>query len=495
MRGGRYNNNMNGGGRGGRGGYGGYQRSANPTDTISIRVTEIRQPVTEDVMRRVFDSVGVTCREVQVMSSGNPDEATVVAQFPDNFAAERVMSSLNNRNIFSEGNKMNMYYVAPAPPSPVMPQGNPAGVMPSPMGVQIGGGAAPNAAVLPTPPMYGGAQGMNYGQLPPQAAGAPMYPQQSPPQQQPPMMPPMMAPPGFAMAPQPGMDMMMGGYEATMQSQMGGRGGGMRGRGMGRGGRGGAGFNPMAPGGYQAGGMPFMNQMGMPMGMPMMGYPPMNMMAPPVPNNNAPTVYLSVTLVPTTEPLRSVFVLMEAFGGVVSMRRNQNKREILTVKMASIDDADAVVRYMRRVPFAGGSISAKRFPAYVERNPCSDEGDMMDPETTQYDFTAERHRSPGQRSKAQPSNTVKVTGCAGYSEADLMTYFNSKNFFPERISKDEEGAFAVQVADVETAVKLLISCHGNVCGEERSNVIFVEGPKEEGEGENAEEEAKGIMAN
>lgn len=238
-----------------------------------------------------------------------------------------------------------------------------------------------------------------------------------------------------------------------------------RGRGRGRGGYGfdpmamNGGFQPMGQRGYGRGGMMHRGGRGM------MGY------------QSKSTVYLSVTTMPVTESLNSIFVLMEAFGGVVSIRRNHNKKEILTVKAASPEDADAIVTYLRQVPYAGGAASAKHFPSYIERHPCTDEGDPTDPETLHFDFTASRHRSPGQRSKAAPSCVLKITGCPAYEETEVMTFLNGKGYFPERITKSEDGSFTVQLADVATAVKALVECHGCVCDEERSNVIFVDGPR------------------
>ncbi|CCD12877.1 unnamed protein product [Trypanosoma congolense IL3000] len=451
------------GGRGrgmsrGRGGAGGFDNpkglmrqpfipSTTPTDTLCVRITEIRQPVTEDMMYRVFASISTNPRRLQISPSSDPNETLVMAQFSDSYATQRVMESLNNRNIFNDGNKMMISYSS-WEPSPVLPA-------PTSVGSVYG---APGQ-------VYGGVQVVpNVGF--PQAQGQPgAYPQVRQPQVQ--QMPQM---PMQVMMPQ----MRVG------NDQHGGRGGRGRGRGGARGAGGVAapgpmmGFDPMMMG-YPA----MAPMMQMPNGM-MAAYANQKNVA-----QNTPTVFLSVTIVPETEPLYSIFVLIEVFGGVVTIRRNHNKKEILTVKMASVPEADNVVQYLRKVPFAGGTVSAKRFPTYNERTPCTDDGNPHDSATIQYDFTTARHRSPGQRSKCQPSTVLKVTGCGGYSEADVMTYFTSENFYPDRIIKDDEGAFTVHMADRETAVALLLKCHNNVCGEERSNVLFIEGPKEAASATNA----------
>jgi hypothetical protein len=191
-------------------------------------------------------------------------------------------------------------------------------------------------------------------------------------------------------------------------------------------------------------------------------------------NQEGTTVYISVAFFSPTVPLQSLFTLLEAFGGVVSIRRNHNRPEIVTVKMATPHDADACCKYMRQVPLAGLTLSAKHFGQYQERNPCTDDADPTVATTTQFDFTASRHRSPAQRSKASPSKLLKIT-MSQATEADLMTYFTQLNLFPENIRKEGD-AFLVRMDSIEAAVKLLIECHGRVCNEERSNVLFVEDP-------------------
>ncbi|RNC49076.1 hypothetical protein TcCL_NonESM00906 [Trypanosoma cruzi] len=439
-----------GGGRG-RGGNFDYRgRAQQPfmgtnvaTDTLCVRITDIRQPVTEDMMYRVFGSISTNPQRLQIAPSSNPNETVVMAQFSDMYATQRVMENLNNRNIFNDGNKMVMTY-ATWEPAPVLP--------------------APPTAVYGAPAAaYGGVQpqqqqqpNIMYQQVQPQPSVY-VQPRSQPAQQMP-------------HVPQPQLPQPRAGFDQPR----GGRGRGRGGPGGQRGGGAAVGFDPMMVG-YPPMAYPMVPPM-----MPMAG----NMMANymnPKSMQNTPTVFLSVTVVPETEPLQTIFTLLETFGGVVTIRRNHNKKDILTVKMASIPEADNVVQHVRKVPFAGGTVSAKRFPTYNERTPCTDDGDPLDSATSQYDFTTARHRSPGQRSKCNPSNVLKVTGCAGYSEADVMTYFTSENFFPDRIIKDEEGAFTVYMADTATAVTLLVKCHNSVCGEERSNVLFIEGPKENNE--------------
>lgn len=465
----RLNNNPNyskrdgfqGRGGGGAGGYpDGGAAGDFSSDTIQVRVTEIRQTVTEEDMRRVFDSVSATPRDLRVTPGHHGDEVLVMVSFDDRFTAQRVMNSLNMRNIYDNGNKMKMSYVPSA-----------------------------STSILPTPPAgLNGVQGGMYMAYPHphQHHHHPHHPHHHQQQPSPNMFPPaeMMAtaiplhqhhhhhrqqqggigapgpmpfPGGFPFPGGPGAPyaIMNPAFAYPVPGPFPDGGMPPRGGFRGRGGRGGRG---------QRGGWGAMQQRG--------GFAGFT----PGPSDNSQasqTLYLSATTLPLTEPLHSLFLVLEAYGGVVTIRRNHNKKEIVTVKAASPADADAISTFVRQIPFVGGFISAKKFPSYVEHQPCTDDGDCMDAETFQYDFTASRHRSPGQRSACSPTNLVKITGCGSLAEADLMTYFADKNFFPDRVCKMEDEYFLVQVADVETAVRLLIACQGNVCGEEKSNVIFV----------------------
>lgn len=441
-----------GGGRGrGRGGGGGLFLSS----SLNIRVSNVTREVDQNVMRRVFESVGVAAVQIDVFPREGNGDAFVIAHFADPSTAARARDSLNGFNIFDHSNTMSITFAK---------QMNSGG---------MGRGADPNAlamgSVLPVP------QAMGYGGVPPAAGmgvGGGLYGAAAPyapfPQQQAQAQQPMMMPPGGAGMPMVGVP----------PPFYGGRGGG---RGM-RGGPGGRGMR--GGGGVGRGGAP---QVG--------GFNPMMGMQQPMVSKDTPSIFISVTVVPETEPLHNIFILMEAFGGVFSIRRNQKQKDILTVKTNSIDDAENIVRYLRRVPYAGGTVSAKRFPTYTERNPCTDEGDAKDPETTQFDFTASRHRSPGQRSKCQPSRNLRITGCSVFSEEDIANYLNAMGFEPASVTKEEsDGSFVVSMVDTATAVKALIQCHGNVCSEERSNVIFVEGPPEESEANNATTNASGAAA-
>lgn len=433
-------------GRGGRGGGGHHYHNAQSggggSDTVQILVSNVKYPVTEDTMRRVFAGIA---QPLRVTLSPQPTgDVSCIVQFSKPEEAERAIAERNGRFIYSDCNKMTIAFAAPqwnAGGNDVY-GGAPSGVLQPPMS------AVPfnPAAQMPNPYAAGNPYAAD-----PSAA----YAQQAAAFNQMMMPNPMQAMAGAFAAP---------GFNPMQMGVMGGGGRGMGGMGRGRGGgMVGQGPNPMQMG------MPNMGMMQMGMGMP-------NAQQQQV-NNNLPTVFLSVAQLAEDVPLQHLFTLMEAFGGVVAIRRNHSRPTIATVKMASIAEADLVIQYMRHVPLgATNTVSAKRFPTYTERNPCTEEGNPLVATTLQYDFTTSRHRSPQQRSRSVPTKMLRITNCAASTEADLMQFFTEKNFFPERVTRDGD-AFLVRMDSIANAVKLLIECQGNVCNEQKSNVIFVEDPQ------------------
>jgi hypothetical protein len=188
-----------------------------------------------------------------------------------------------------------------------------------------------------------------------------------------------------------------------------------------------------------------------------------------------PTQFVSVALVPETVALQPLFNLLEVWGTVLSIRRNQNKKEIVTVKMGSVAEAETVSTLVRGVPFFGGKVSAKPFPTYSERHPATAEGDPTDPSVVQYEFSQVKHRNTSQRSRCKASATLKLTGAATQSEATVMGFLSSAGYLPSSVRKDEaEGYFTIQMDSVENAVKLVAEQQWAVCGEEKSNLSFTE---------------------
>lgn len=508
-------------GRGGRGGYGrggfgfgGASTAPTSSDTLLVQISEVRYAVNEDIIQKVFESAGAVTR-VYVAPQTNPKEATAVVQFASAEEADKALRQRNLRHIYENCNKMTITFtnwwehvpeqaVLSSPPSQMHQQAGSLFAAPVVAQNAYGGMYQPQQPMAPPqhiqqPSHLSSTQQHQTMTMMPSAAGFPV--QQGymttagqaafQPQLQAAtvMVPPTPSvvvgaanPPTVTVGSPNAMSMLMGGGGAPGFNPMGATRGGRGGITVG--GRGGGMASPMQAGMMQAG---MMN----PQLMAMMMMNPAFMMQPGlVPqqgnglggakdrgsqNAEGTTVYISVAFYDPELPLVPLFTLLEAYGGVVSIRRNHNRPEIVTVKMATPQDADACCKYLRQAPIGSKTVSAKHFGQYQERHPCTDELDVNLASTTQFDFTASRHRSPAHRSKTSPSKLLKVTNVPNATEADLMAYFSQVNIYPENIKKEGD-VFIVRMDTLEAAVKLLVQCQSQVCGEEKSNVIFIEDP-------------------
>lgn len=185
--------------------------------------------------------------------------------------------------------------------------------------------------------------------------------------------------------------------------------------------------------------------------------------------------FLSIAMFPKTEPLIKLYHLLECWGGVVSLRRNQKNNDIIVAKMQSPADAQAICKHLNKVPVCGVDCSGRLFSTYTERNTPSNEGDATSVEVTQYDFTTFRHRQPALRCDFHASHELLLSGCAQKSESEVMNFFSERDIFPEALHKiEEEGTFRIRMESVAAAVSLLTTCQWQVCDSEKSNLTFCE---------------------
>jgi hypothetical protein len=418
--------------------YRGNRRDHQPprsTDTLHVRVTDLQYTVDESVVMQVFSPVAPVTRVHMLPPQAS--ERVAIVQFADVRGAESAMNERNGRNIFNNCCKMTISFTnwesfVPPQPLSVLPQPVQA---PMPQQQFIEGPYAGQRQSFPHHHQQHQAMGHGANSYYASPAAASNMPSM-----------------------QPGGSAGLYHHQAMLmhpQLQVG--------RGAMASGRGGIFIPTLAHHHHHHHAA-------------MMGFNPLLAGAPLQPQQaTGPTLFVSVALVPEAASLYSLFVLMEAFAGVVSIRRNQNKREIVTVKMASTADTDTISKLLRQVPFSGGKLNAKPFPNYTERHPATAEGDPKDPTLLQYDFTQTKHRNTAQRTQFSASTVLKLTGAANQTEGAVMGFLNERGFFPERLAKDEaEGFFTVHMDSVENAVKMLVECQWSVCGEEKSNFAFLE---------------------
>jgi len=256
----------------------------------------------------------------------------------------------------------------------------------------------------------------------------------------------------------------------------GGRGGGMMMNNMGGGGFGGGGmmmgggrggYNNM--GGMGRGGMGGM--MGGGMGM-------MQQQVPSVPNP-----YVSLAMLSESCSLLGLFNLLECWGAVLWLKRNQKNKKIVVAKMASAQEAAAVSMNLKNVPFYDMFLSGRTFPQFNERSDMEpkEEGDPSDPSVETFNFMTRTHRPAAWRSKTPATFCVALGNFSNSSidESAITSYLNELGIQFQSVSKDassETPVFNVICNDVSNAAKLVARGQANVCKDEKSQTKFIEPP-------------------
>ena len=105
------------------------------------------------------------------------------------------------------------------------------------------------------------------------------------------------------------------------------------------------------------------------------------------PGDGRLNAFVSVSRLPEHIPFLPLFLLLEVYGTVQTMRRNQRNHEIVMVKMGSVAEAQTVVRCLYQTPFYESTVSGRAFANYVgPSSAISKDGDPRDPSCWQFDF-------------------------------------------------------------------------------------------------------------
>lgn len=415
-------------------------RMAQPTNTLHVKVTDVRYPVTEEVVKQVFGQLGAIER-VHILPDQQPNTAVAIVQVSDPATAESCRAQRHGRCIYSDCNRMEINFTKWESFVPTAVLGSaPAQMITGPYdaanfqqmmagrGGMMGasargrggrGGAPQMGAMMGGIAVGGGGQNM---------------------------------PPGMAMAP------------------------------------------GMPPGMPQ--GMPGMPMQGMPMpGMP--GMPGMHMMNPQMiatMSQNAQgqgqaqdNPFISVAHLDENIPLQYLFVLCELYGHVCYIRRNFSKPQILTVKFKSFQEAQTAATYIKELPVCGSNVNARTFGHFTERSGVPPgEGDPNDPACRAYNFDSPgvKHRAQNARCRCSPNEKVRIYGLKEVTSDDVHKYYESIGCPPISTVCDDEtrGIYILEYEDIANAIKSLILSHGHVCGNESATVSFLGAQRSGGRG-------------
>ncbi|CCW62752.1 unnamed protein product [Phytomonas sp. EM1] len=267
----------------------------------------------------------------------------------------------------------------------------------------------------------------------------------------------------------------------------GGRGGGSRGgagfsRGEGRAapyyntGMSGAGFDPLGVAVY-GGGRPM------------------------VPQPEEATVVISN--VAENVPLYDLWVLLEVYGNVDSLRRQYKDKTSVSAQFQHFLDAKTAVVYLQNCPFHDRMLGLKLFAGYVERGGKIEwnAGPATDPATQAVLFTSGFHHRTkpsapfNPLSRIRPDKNLFVSNLVdSITDDELKSKLTKRNAVIEKFYRKNATVAIVGFKDIGDAINALVAAHGIQLKERYLRITFSRFPPEpltgaENEQDNMDEEA------
>merc|ERR1712000_319623 len=194
----------------------------------------------------------------------------------------------------------------------------------------------------------------------------------------------------------------------------------------------------MGGGGFGGGGMMMGGGRGGYNNMGGMGRGGMGMMQQQVPS--VPNPYVSLAMLSESCSLLGLFNLLECWGAVLWLKRNQKNKKIVVAKMASAQEAAAVSMNLKNVPFYDMFLSGRTFPQFNERSDMEpkEEGDPSDPSVETFNFMTRTHRPAAWRSKTPATFCVALGNFSNSSidESAITSYLNELGIQFQSVSKD-----------------------------------------------------------
>lgn len=188
-----------------------------------------------------------------------------------------------------------------------------------------------------------------------------------------------------------------------------------------------------------------------------------------------------VSGVPENVPLQPLWVLLETFGNVLTLKRQFSSKTNVIAKFQNASDSRTVMPIIQQTPFFGGTISAKHFAGYVDRAAFRTEwnlGPPTDAATAAYNFASEHHRtkpsatfSPGLRPR--PDCNLFVTNLSeSVSDDEVKELFTSRGFVVEDFYRKMPLCAMVKLPSVAAGVEALCTIHALRVGERFLKVSF-----------------------
>lgn len=175
-----------------------------------------------------------------------------------------------------------------------------------------------------------------------------------------------------------------------------------------------------------------------------------------------------VSNVPETIPLHNLWVLLEVYGNVNSLKRQYSHKENVVAQFQNPQDAHSVVILLQGCPFYGSTLNLKQFAGYVERGASKVEwnsGPATDAAVTAVLFNNQHHRTKpsapfNPKQKNRPDKVLFISNLtAEITDENVTELFTSKGYAVDGYYRKNPGTAIVGLTSVEVAVEALVAIH------------------------------------
>lgn len=179
-----------------------------------------------------------------------------------------------------------------------------------------------------------------------------------------------------------------------------------------------------------------------------------------------------VSGVPEHVALHSLWVLLEVYGNVMSLKRQYSQKTNVVAIFQNTFDARGVVVHLQNCPFFGSSLQLKHFAGYVDRSKTEwNMGPSTDPMTQAFSFHECHHRTKpsapfNHKQKCHPEKYLFVSNLSeDFADPEISDVFGNYGFKLLEVFRKSPRAAIVSLSTVPEAVEALIAVHAaNVKG-------------------------------
>lgn len=188
-----------------------------------------------------------------------------------------------------------------------------------------------------------------------------------------------------------------------------------------------------------------------------------------------------VSGVPESVPLQSLWVLLEVYGNVQSLKRQFSHKTNVVAQFQNLHDARGVLVHLQHCPFFGSTLQLKHFAGYVDRSGSKTEwnsGPATDPGTLAFLFHGSHHRTKpsapfNPKQKCRPDKYLFVSNLSEeIPDTEVAELFRAKGFTVLDMYRKTPVAAIVSLGSVEEAVEALIAVHATLMNGRYLSVAF-----------------------